>query len=302
MSKAKQRGLGRGLSALIGDTTIASSEATQGQPAQASASQAGPARGPTHLNIAQLRPGQFQPRRIFHEEELESLSNSLKKKGILQPLLVRPVSDGYEIIAGERRWRAAQKAGLHDVPVVIEDLTDQEALEIGIIENVQRTDLNPIEEAEALSRLMNEFSYTQEKLAAAIGKSRSHIANMLRLVNLPDGVRDLVMQGRLSAGHARALLGASDAVALAQRVIAEELSVRALEKLLAKAKAGKPVGSTAGAQSAEKDADTRALERTLSDQLGLKVEIADKAGAGSLTIGYRSFEQLDDVIRRLMRS
>lgn len=296
MSKAKSRGLGRGLSALIGEAP----QSTKSEEASTEADVASTgAPRPNRLGIDKLRPGKFQPRQKFAEDELEALTKSLKSKGILQPLLVRPSGQGYEIIAGERRWRAAQRAGLHDVPVIIEDLSDQDALEIGIIENVQRADLNPMEEALALQRLMDEFSYTQEAMAKTIGKSRSHIANMLRLNNLPDAVRALVMQNKLSAGHARALVGHDDAAALAAKVVAEGLSVRALEKLIASAR--KPQPRTTNQSESEKDADTRALEKTLSDDLGLKVDIRDQAGRGQLTIQYKSLEQLDEVIRRLLR-
>ena len=303
MSKAKSRGLGRGLSALIGEApkpTETEAALAQAGPAQTGNDEATSGGRPQRVGVDKLHPGKFQPRQNFAEEELESLSNSLKSKGVLQPLLVRPSDKGYEIIAGERRWRAAQRAGIHDVPVIIEDLSDQDALEIGIIENVQRADLNPIEEAMALQRLMTEFGYTQEAMAKTIGKSRSHIANMLRLNNLPDAFRKLVMQNQLSAGHARALIGHDDAAALAAKVVAEGLSVRALEKLIAsgrRASVNKPIKTTI-----EKDADTRALEKTLSDELGFKVEIQDQAGSGCVSINYKSLEQLDEVIRRLMRS
>ncbi len=296
MSKAKSRGLGRGLSALIGEAP----QPVEAEGAGAEAATASTkAQRPNRLGIDKLRPGKFQPRQNFAEDELDALSKSLKSKGILQPLLVRPSGQGYEIIAGERRWRAAQRAGLHDVPVIIEELSDQDALEIGIIENVQRADLNPMEEAQALQRLMDEFRYTQEAMASTIGKSRSHIANMLRLNNLPDAVRALVMQNKLSAGHARALVGHADAAALAAKVVAEGLSVRALEKLIAGAR--KSGATSKGKSAEEKDADTRALEKTLSDDLGLKVDIQDQAGRGQLTIQYKSLEQLDEVIRRLLR-
>jgi ParB family chromosome partitioning protein len=297
MSKAKSRGLGRGLSALIGEAPKPVDAPDNA--GQVVAQSSGAAARPSRLGIDKLRPGKFQPRQTFAEEDLESLSKSLKSKGILQPLLVRPRGDAYEIIAGERRWRAAQRAGLHDVPVIIEDLSDQDALEIGIIENVQRADLNPMEEAQALQRLMDEFSYTQDAMAKTIGKSRSHIANMLRLNNLPDAVRALVMQNKLSAGHARALVGRDDALALATKVVEEGLSVRALEKLIASTR--RPSTKNTQQASGEKDADTRALEKTLSDDLGLKVDIQDQAGAGRLTIQYKSLEQLDEVIRRLLR-
>ncbi len=303
MSKAKSRGLGRGLSALIGDVPDVAIAPAKGGSA--------PAAAPTpasedvshrvlRLGVDQLRPGKFQPRRSFPEAELEELSKSLKKQGIIQPLVVRATASGYEILAGERRWRAAQKAGLHEVPVVVSQATDQQALEIGIVENVQRSDLNPIEEAQAFARLIEEFNYTQDELATTIGKSRSHVANTMRLMGLPQSVRTLVEQGKISAGHARALLGADDPLALAQKIIAQGLSVRAVETLLARGDAAQP--KKAKKNIAEKDADTRALEKTLCDGLGLAVSIDHGDHGGAVSIQYKTLEQLDDVIRRLLEN
>ncbi len=306
MSKAKTRGLGRGLSALIGevppphsDAATAEAAATSDANIDAASRDAGAARL-LRLGVDQLRPGAFQPRRSFPEDELDELAKSLKTQGIIQPLLVRASPEGYEILAGERRWRAAQRAGLHEVPVLISTASDQQALEIGIVENVQRSDLNPIEEASAMARLMDQFGYTQEALAATIGKSRSHVANTLRLMGLPETVREMVESGRLSAGHARALLGASDPVALAKQIIAQGLSVRAVEKLLANGASKKPAPVKTAAP--EKDADTRALEKTLCDGLGLGVSIDHGAQGGQVSIRYKTLEQLDDVIRRLMEA
>ena len=285
----RRRGLGRGLSALFGDE---SQDNVTELP-----------RGTRTLPVELLYPGRYQPRQNFDEESLASLIESVKAQGILQPLLVRrhpEIPGAYEIIAGERRWRAAQAVRLHEVPVVVRDLADREALEIALVENVQRQDLSPLEEAEGYRRLMDEFTHTQEDLARAVGKSRSHIANSLRLLALPEGVRHLLNQGKLSAGHARALLNAGDAAALAEEVVRRGLNVRQTERLAQTAKGGpaKKHGATAPA----KDADTIALERELTTVLGLKVTITFEGvagGGGALTVHYRTLEQLDDVLRRL---
>ena len=303
---SKPRGLGRGLSALIGDGADATPDQQQNAAPKSKADTAtadtSPPKGPyMRLGVDQLRPGTFQPRQNFDEDDLESLSKSLKEKGILQPLLVRSVADGgYEIVAGERRWRAAQRAGLHEVPVVVESLTDREALEIGIIENVQRADLNAIEEAEAFQRLMDEFKYTQDALAKVIGKSRSHIANTLRLISLPKEVRALVISGALSPGHARTLIGHENAVSLANKIVRDGLSVRDVEKLLSHKKKNPQQRLKSDPSKHEKDADTLALEKTLSDGLGLAVSIEDTGRGGKLSVDYKTLEQLDDVIRRLL--
>ena len=279
-----------GLAALIGDQP-ASEDGAEPQAAPV-ATQRAP--------IEQLRANPFQPRRQFAEQDLDDLANSIREKGILQPILVRPVEDGaFEIIAGERRWRAAQRAQLHDVPIVVRELSDQESLEIAIIENVQRADLNAVEEAAGYERLIKQFSYTQDQVSKIIGKSRSHIANTLRLLGLPDKVRVLIEDGQLSAGHARALIGRPDAEALARMAVEKGLNVREVEALVRKQDATPK--SISKKDSAEvKDADTRALERTLSDALGLKVEVRfDAKKGGDLRIHYKDLEQLDEVCRRL---
>jgi ParB family chromosome partitioning protein len=288
MAETKQkRGLGRGLSALFG-------EETQDYPAldRAPAVRA--------LPIGVLRPGRYQPRRRFDGEAISALVDSVKEKGILQPLVVRPHPDEtgmYEIVAGERRWRAAQGAKLHEVPVVVRELADREALELALVENLQREDLGPLEEADAYRRLMDEFDHTQDELAKALGKSRSHVANMLRLLGLPEEVKEMVETGRVSAGHARALIGAADPVTLAERVHREGLNVRQTEEL---AQSAKPASARRKPQpKPEKDADTASLERDLENLLGLKVEIDFAGRGGSLTIHYRTLDQLDDVLRRL---
>ena len=301
----RKRGLGRGLSALIGDAPPISTNPEAGSKAVVSETPVSGA-GLRMLGTDQLQAGAFQPRRNFDADDLKALAQSFGKSGILQPLLVRPLkgaTDQFEIIAGERRWRAAQIAKLHAVPAVVQELSDSEALEIGIIENVQRADLNPIEESEAYQRLIDEFGYTQAELAEVVGKSRSHIANLLRLVQATSGMRDMLVKGTLSMGHARALLGHQDADALARRIVAEGLSVRAVEALVGE-KSGEQIGKKSGGKASKpdaKDADTRAVEKTLADALGLQVDIRHQGDeSGTVTIGYKSLSQLDGVIARLL--
>lgn len=289
----KRKGLGRGLSSLLGEDAAPSVAATRTLP------------------VEFLQPGKYQPRRHFDDEAMQALVSSIRQQGVVQPLLVREIGSGrYEIIAGERRWRAAQQAQLHDVPVVVRDMSDREALEIALVENIQRQDLSPLEEAEAYKRLMEEFQHTQEALAQSVGKSRSHIANMLRLLALPASVHMLIESGALSAGHARALVNAPDPAALAHEVVAKGLSVRETERLAQRAKGkdgaaatrgARPggLGNRAGAPVLAKDADTAALERDLTMLLGLKVSISFAGRGGALTIQYDTLEQLDDVIQRL---
>jgi len=315
----RKRGLGRGLSALIGETTKEALDEAAPVAAPSTAAAASPQatsgvgnQGFQLLGIDQLVPGKFQPRRYFDEDELRALATSLEKSGVLQPLLVRPLSatDGakgaaqFEIIAGERRWRAAQLAKLHTVPVIVQSLSDSVALEVGIIENVQRADLNPIEEAEGYQRLIEEFAYTQAELAETIGKSRSHIANILRLTSATPKVRDGLIMGTLSMGHARALLGHPQADQLVKKIIADGLSVRAVEALVAQTKSdhGKTDKATRSSRTATKTADTRALEKTLADRLGLNVSLDDKGdgSGGQLHIEYKSLEQLDALIAHLL--
>lgn len=286
----RQRGLGRGLSALMADVN----EPTQGGPMAR--------RQPDMMvPIERVVANPDQPRRRFDAELLDDLARSIKEKGIIQPLIVRRKGEGYEIVAGERRWRAAQKASLHQIPVVIRDFDDTEVLEIAIIENIQRADLNPVEEAAGYVQLMNKFGHTQEKLAEALGKSRSHIANTMRLMQLPETVQNYVIEGQLSAGHARTLITASDPVTLAQKVISSDLSVRETEKLVRKAAqsatAGETVGSRKSRNVVEKSADTRALENDLSANLRMKVSVDHKDGTegGTVTITYKSLDQLDEL-------
>jgi ParB family chromosome partitioning protein len=260
------------------------------------------AEGQRTVPLAALKPGRFNPRRNFSEAQLEELAVSIREKGLVQPLVVRPVRpasgevETYEIVAGERRWRAAQLANLHEVPVVVRALSDQEAVEIAIIENVQREDLNAIEEGEGYKLLMDGHGYTQEDLAKVIGKSRSHLANTLRLLKLPDSVQELVRSGELSAGHARALIGRADAASLAARIVKEGLTVRDIEALT------KGPGPDKAKRQKSKDADTKAAEAELSQALGLAVEIRrGKKEKGELRIRYATFDQLEDLRHRLMR-
>ena len=278
--------LGRGLAALLGE----------------SASQRGPSttQGTTTIAIDLLEPGPHQPRRAIEPASLEELAASIRTRGILQPILARPHperSGRFQIIAGERRWRAAQLAGLHDVPALVRTLGDSEAMAASLVENLQRQDLNPIEEAEGYRRLIDEFGLTQEALAQAVGKSRSHVANTMRLLNLPPTVIGEVRQGALSAGHARALLGHPEPAKAALAVIARGLSVRQTEALTAHA--AQPTDAPSERSRPTKDADTIALERTLAERLGLKVAIAFDGKGGTLRIHYRTLDQLDGLIALL---
>ena len=281
----KKPHLGRGLSALLG-----------GEEAPADL---GPQRS---MPIDLLHPGRYQPRGRFAPDELEALAQSVRENGILQPILVRPhdkLGGHFEIVAGERRWRAAQLAQLHEVPIILRALDDRSTLEIALIENVQREDLTPLEEAEGYARLMAEFDYTQETLAERIGKSRSAIANLLRLRGLPEPVRAMISAGKLSVGHARALIGADDPVALANEIVAKDLNVRQAEALVKKQKPDTARKKAAAAPAAAKDADTRALEHDLSLKLGLKVEVQFDGKGGRLVLHYASLDQLDTVIEKL---
>ena len=283
-----RRRLGRGLAALIGD---ASSEFEVVERV----------RGIRKVASDLIKANPKNPRRLFKEEDLEELAGSIRQHGMIQPVVVRPApagGSGYELIAGERRWRAAQKAGQHEIPVIIQDVTDREAMEIAIIENVQRQDLNPLEEAMGYDQLIQEFEYTQNDLASVIGKSRSHVANTLRLLKLPEPVKEYLNEGALTAGHARALIAAPDPAALAKRIVEEGMTVRSAETL-AQATISEPHGRAKAAKP-DKDADTRALEKRLSDALGLSVEIRHKPnGSGEMRLGYANLDQLDEIIRRL---
>jgi len=280
--------LGRGLASLIGDVA---SEAT---PTIERSRQ-------RRVPIEFLKPNPRNPRRDFSDADLDELAASIRERGIIQPIVARTLrgpGESYEIIAGERRWRAAQRAGLHDVPIVVHEASDSEALELAIIENVQRADLNPLEEAAGYQRLGEEFSYNQDDIAKTVGKSRSHVANTLRLLKLPESVKAYIQAGKLTAGHARALIGLPDPESVAQEIVARSLNVRQVETLAqersgAATKKPRPHG--------EKDADTRAIEKRLSDALGLAVTIDHDGRGGIVHIKYRQLDQLDEVIRRLER-
>lgn len=321
--KPKKRGLGRGLDALFGEAGGGYGEdqtdAGGFDPAEAAAvagavtgdapadeALADAPRASKLVPIELIRPNPDQPRKRFDDAAIDGLVDSIKSQGVLQPLLVRrdpTQTNGYQIVAGERRWRACQRAQLHEVPVLIKDLSDSDALEIALIENIHREDLTVLEEAEGYQRLMDEFGHTQEALARGVGKSRSHIANLLRLLGLPEEVKSMLDDGLLSAGHARALIGATDATALAHEIVKKGLNVRQTEKLVQDAKAGAGMKRIKKAV-AEKDPDTRALEQRLGDSLGLKVDITVKDGAdggetGKITIHFNDFDQLDEVAERL---
>ncbi|MGJ8686364.1 MAG: ParB/RepB/Spo0J family partition protein [Spongiibacteraceae bacterium] len=288
--KAPNRGLGRGLSALMSDVGNPTDEVKQ------------TTSGVRTLQIDQIYPNPDQPRRTFEDDALNDLTASISTKGIIQPLIVRrkPSANGdYEIVAGERRWRAAQRAQLHEAPVIIRDFTDLEVLEVAIIENIQRSDLNAIDEAAGYKQLMEKFGRTQEEMGTALGKSRSHIANSVRLLSLPESVQNLLQDGRLSAGHARTLVGHPDADSLAAEIVKKGLSVREAEKL---AKASKEPKTRNAPNSVEaKDADTIQIENDLAAQLGMKVNITHAAGKenGQVVLHYRDLEQLDDLLRLL---
>jgi len=258
-------------------------------------------RGQRRVPTASLRPNARNPRRVFADAGIDELAASLRERGIIQPIVVRQVrgsGDNFEIIVGERRWRAAQRAKLHDVPVVVIEATDAEALQYAIIENVQRTDLNPLEEAEGYRALMEEFSHGQDEIASFIGKSRSHVANSLRLLKLSDKVKDYIITGKLSAGHARMLIGHPDAEELAEQIVVRGLNVRQVEAIARRAAKGGKANARAQARGA-KDADTAALEKRLADALGLAVSIEHRERGGTLAIRYRTLDQLDEVVRRL---
>lgn len=291
----KKRGLGRGLSALMAD--VNRDEPTPDATA--------PRRAEQMLPIEKVSPNPDQPRRSFDMEKLADLANSIREKGIIQPLIVRPdpARDGaYQIVAGERRWRAAQMAQLHQVPVLVRDFDDTEVLEVAIIENIQRADLNPVEEAAGYRALIDRFGHTQEHLAQALGKSRAHIANQMRLLTLPADVLELLETGKLTAGHARALVTAEDPSALAKQIVARGLSVREAEKLAKQA--GRPQSTRKPNATVEKDADTAALEGDLSGSLGMKVQINHQPGreSGQVTIAYKTLDELDALCNLLSRS
>lgn len=284
----RKRGLGRGLSSLIPDAPAGQNNTSIS--------------GVQTVPIEFLKPSPFQPRRFFSDDELDGLADSIRAKGVMQPLLVRNSADhqqAYEIIAGERRWRAAQRAGLHELPVLVRDLSDRDTLEVALLENVQREDLSPLEEAEGYQRLIEEFGHTQQELADIIGKSRSHIANLLRLLSMPAAVRDLLERGALSAGHARALISADQPAELARIVVEKGLNVRQTEMLVRREKDQQPSANSVLSPKMDRDPDTVALERELSTGLGLKVALKPRGKGGVVSISYRSLDQLDGLLGRL---
>ena len=297
-----RRGLGRGLEALLGaERETAAAETHEAAPA---------GRAPLALPIANIRPGKYQPRKRFDESEVEALAKSIREKGILQPVLVRPVAGEpgmYELVAGERRWRAAQQAQLHEIPALVRDLADRDTLEVALVENLQRQDLTAIEEARGYQRMMDDFRRTQEDVAEIVGKSRSHVANTLRLLTLPAPVQAMLDDGRLTAGHARTLVGLEDAERLAERVVAAGLSVRETEALAQKVRDGGwealegRRGGNSGGRGSGRSPDLIELEHDVSERLGLVVQIKTKGEAGEVTIRYKSLEQLDDLLAKLRR-
>lgn len=339
-----KRGLGRGLGALLpeartayGGPLMSGTSAAADTPPNDEDMLGKPRRNARILPVDRLKPGKYQPRRVFDENAIDELAASIKLRGLLQPILVRPLAEGmFEIVAGERRWRACQRASLIEVPVVVRDLSDRETLEIALVENLQRQDLDPVDEAEGFKRLIDDFGHTQEEVARVVAKSRSHISNTMRLLSLPSSVLDLVRQGQISAGHARCLVGRQDADHLAGKIVDENLSVRQTERMIADLNQleknplaiARPPANDSGnynpelddpddniddqhAQTREKlrevirrggakDADTLALEQDLSLRLGLKVAIEYKGGKGKVVIDYQTLEQLDGLLARLM--
>ncbi len=282
-ARKSRPGLGRGLSALLGDTT-------REEPVDGSSE---PGSGIRMLPVSSLAPDPLQPRRHFDEDALEELAKSIASKGVIQPIFVRPHGHSYQIVAGERRWRAAQRARLHEVPVIVRDLSDSETLEIALIENIQRQDLNAIEEADGYARLIKEFGHTQEALGKIVHKSRSHVANLMRLLDLPEGVRQLLVDGEIEMGHARALIGVPDAEKLARLIADKGLTVREAEKLARDAKPKRK------GEAAYRDPDISALEGQLGDVLGLNIRIKHGAKGGTLVLNYSTLDQLDMVCQRL---
>ncbi len=285
-TRRRPSGLGRGLSSLLG-------EVAQEAPLDGAA----PRGGVQLMPVSSIEPHLDQPRRHFDEESLDELAASIQARGMLQPILVRPHGHRYQIVAGERRWRAAQKARLHEVPVIVRDFTDSETLEVALLENVQRQDLNAIEEAEGYRKLIADYGHTQEALGKLVHKSRSHIANLLRLLDLPERVRGLLASGALSMGHARALATSADPEAVADEVVRRGLSVRDTEKLVRIAKGGRERQGRLGYKSAS--ADIEALERQLGDMLGLKVKISHRPDGGTVALNYSTLDQLDMICQRL---
>lgn len=298
---APRRPLGRGLSALLGEATRdvpVTGEAAEATPATPSVG----ARSIQLIEIARIAPHPDQPRRHFDAGALEELAESIATRGVIQPIVVRPAgNDRFQIVAGERRWRAAQKAQLHRIPAIVRDFDEAETLEIALVENIQREDLNPIEEAQAYRRLIEQFHHSQDALSRIVGKSRSHIANLMRLLDLPDAVQTLVMEGQLSMGHGRALIGAPGCETLARDIAEKGLSVRETEKLVRRARenAGGAVRVAAGSAGTGRDPDIMAMEQHLADLLGVRIDIGFEGGKGAITLHYSNLDQLDMICQRL---
>lgn len=294
IARRSHHGLGRGLSALLGDV-VQEESVTASTPSPAANGKA-----VQSIEVALIHPHPEQPRRHFDSDALQELADSISKRGVIQPIIVRPHGGGFQIVAGERRWRAAQRAQLHRIPAIVRDFDEAETLEIALVENIQREDLNPIEEAEAYRKLIGEFGHSQEALGRIVGKSRSHVANLMRLLDLPKPVQQAVMEQRLSMGHARALIGMDDCEALARTVEQKGLSVRDTEKLVRRAKTGATAVAPLRAEPTGRDADIVSLEEHLADILGLKVEIVHAGeGTGALTLRYSTLDQLDMLCQRL---
>ena len=287
-ARKRPSGLGRGLSSLLGEVAQEAPVAGGGAPARG---------GIQMMPVSSIEPHLDQPRRHFDEEALEELASSIRDRGLIQPIVVRPHGHRYQIVAGERRWRAAQRARLHEIPVIVRDFDDAETLEVALLENIQRRDLNAIEEAEGYRRLIADYGHTQEALGKLVHKSRSHVANLLRLLDLPEGVRKLVETGELGMGHARALIGAADPEALARDAVERGLSVREVEKLARFGKPGRERQGRLGIKGA--GADIEALERQLGDMLGLKVKITHRPDGGTVALAYSTLDQLDMICQRL---
>lgn len=292
----RQQGLGRGLSALLGDVArdvpVYSGDNERRVDAAAG-------RSVQNIDVALIRPHPDQPRRHFDEAALLELADSIAARGVIQPIIVRPANGGYQIVAGERRWRAAQKAQLHRIPAIVRDFDEAETLEIALVENIQREDLNPIEEAQAFRRLIDQFGHSQEALARIVGKSRSHVANLMRLLDLPEPIVAQVMSGALTMGHARALIGLPGNVELAQQIIARGLSVRQTEDIVKKQKNPDKDKMEADRPLSAANADVAALAQSIGDLIGLHVDIADKGGKGTVTVRYSNLDQLDMLMMRL---
>ena len=300
MSATTTRGLGRGLSALMTESYSQSMDET--------ATPSTTSHSPIGLMLASIRPSQFQPRTEFNDEALKELSESIKQHGVMQPVLVRPSKEEgmYELIAGERRWRASKMAGLVEIPAIIREFSDKETLEVALIENIQREDLSPLEEARGYQRLIAEFKYTQEKLSKVVGKSRSHVANLMRLLSLPEPVQAMLDEGKLAMGHARALLSAENPEAMAKEIADTGMNVRQTEEAvrpgpaMERKRAGSaPKMESRHLSSRDKDPDILALEESLSENIGVRVSIHDRGNTGEIVLGYDSLKQLDDILRRL---